>query len=63
MDRGTMTVKELQQFLNIGRVTAYELCASKGFPSIRIGRRVLVSRQGLEKWLEAKEGEGNGHDQ
>lgn len=55
MERATMTVKELQAYMNIGRVKAYELCKSKGFPSFRIGKKVLIHREELEKWMKEQE--------
>ena len=61
MDKGTMTAKELQDFLGIGRAQAYELCASEGFPSFRIGRKVLISRRGLDEWMRERE-EGKKND-
>ena len=56
MDKATMTAKELQEYMNIGRVKAYELCNSEGFPSFRIGRKVLISREGLNRWMKEQEG-------
>ncbi len=46
-----LTVKDLQEILNIGRDTAYALMRSKSFPSIKIGCRYFVTREELEKWL------------
>lgn len=61
--RMTMTVEEMGKELGVSRVTAYELAQQPGFPSFSIGRRVLVSRDGLLKWIEkqcsAKIPEGN----
>ena len=45
-------VKDLCALLQISRPTAYELVHREDFPKIRIGRRVLIPRAGLEKWLE-----------
>ena len=55
MDKGTMTAKELQAYMNIGRVKAYELCNSSGFPSFRVGRKVLINREGLDRWMKEQE--------
>lgn len=55
MDKATMTVKELQAYVGIGRRQAYELCNSSGFPSFRIGRKVLINRSGLERWMKDQE--------
>ena len=48
-----LTVLEVQQRLKIGRSLAYELMHRKGFPSARIGRKIVVSERALEAWIEA----------
>ena len=50
--RMVMTVEEMGRELGISRATAYELSQHPDFPSFTIGRRVLVSRDGLAKWIE-----------
>lgn len=42
MEKTTMSVQELSSQLGISLPTAYELVKSKGFPSIRIGTRILI---------------------
>lgn len=51
MGKGTMTVKEMMDALQIGRSKAYEIVNAKCFPSFRIGRKILISREGLEEWI------------
>lgn len=46
-----LTVKELQQLLNIGRDKAYSLMHAKTFPSMRIGGRYYVHEPALQEWL------------
>ena len=48
-----LTVEEMAEYLNIGRKTAYELVNSKGFPSFRIGKRILVNVEKLNEWIYA----------
>ncbi len=55
--KNTLTVRELMTFLSIGRKKAYELCGSDGFPSFRIGRKVLVNKEGLLAWMKQREGD------
>ena len=55
MDKGTMTVKEMQDFVGVGRRKAYELVNSKDFPSFRVGRKLLVNREGLYRWMQEQE--------
>lgn len=50
--RMVMTVEEMGKELGISRATAYELSQRPDFPSFSIGRRVLVSRDGLLRWIE-----------
>ncbi|MBR5960409.1 MAG: helix-turn-helix domain-containing protein [Clostridia bacterium] len=50
--RMVMTVEEMGKELGISRATAYELSQHPDFPSFTIGRRVLVSRDGLARWIE-----------
>ena len=47
-----MTVQDMAEELTVGRSVAYELVQQQGFPSFMIGRRVLVSRKGLQEWID-----------
>ena len=40
------------QALGISRAGAYQIMHSKGFPTIRIGRRMVVPKEKLLKWIE-----------
>ncbi len=48
----TMTVEEAAAALKLSRGLAYEAARDGRIPTIRIGRRLLVSRRALEKLLE-----------
>jgi len=48
----TYTVEETRKLLNIGRGSAYEAIRTGQIPSIRIGRRILVPRLGLQRLLD-----------
>ncbi len=49
----TLTVDELAQQLNVSRTTAYSLARKKDFyPAFRIGHRLIISRQALNRWLD-----------
>ncbi len=54
-EKGVMDVREMQLYLSIGRKKAYELVNSKGFPAFRIGKKILVSKEGLDKWMKEQE--------
>ena len=51
MEKLTMTVEETGKVLGVSRPVAYELTKREGFPTVRVGRRILVSREGLRQWL------------
>lgn len=46
-----LTAKELADVLKIGRDKAYTLIKSKGFPSVCIGKRYIVTDKALNEWL------------
>ena len=49
-----LSVPELASVLGISRAGAYELVKEKGFPSLNIGSRILVPRDKLIAWIDAK---------
>ena len=49
-----LSVPELASVLGISRAGAYELVREKGFPSLTIGSRILVPRDKLIVWIDAK---------
>ena len=48
----TLTVPEVGEALGISRAKAYDLVQSEGFPSMRIGTRILVPRDKLIRWID-----------
>ena len=42
--------------MNVSMPTFYQLAASEGFPSIRVGRKILVSVDGLKSWVKERYG-------
>lgn len=48
----TLTLKQLARELNLSDKTARNLAHTPGFPSFRIGNRVLVNRKALQLWLD-----------
>ena len=47
----TLTVPEAAEVLGISRAGAYELARSVGFPSMRIGSRILVPKEKFIRWI------------
>lgn len=54
-----ITVEEMGELMGIGRSKAYELARQADFPTIRLGRKMLVSIKGLEAWVEQRAGGGS----
>ena len=53
MDSGklALSVPEVAELLRISRAFAYELVARRELPALRLGRRLVVSRQVIEALL------------
>ena len=56
-----LNVDELAAKLDIGINQAYALARSQGFPSVRIGKRLLVPVRDLESWL-SEQARGKKHE-
>ena len=40
-------------YMNIGRTKAYELVHDPAFyPAFRIGRKILINKEKLDKWID-----------
>jgi excisionase family DNA binding protein len=50
--KATMTIVEAAEYLGIGRNQAYEGARTGQIPTIRIGKRILVSTSALARMLE-----------
>ena len=53
----TITVNGLMEQLNLSKNIAYNLCRRKDFPSNKIGKRIIIPVDVLNRWLEAHEGQ------
>ncbi len=51
MEKTTMSVQELSAQMGISLPKAYELVKTPGFPSIRIGSRILIPVEAFREWL------------
>lgn len=51
-----LDVKDIQGIFKCSKNTAYRLIHSDGFPSIKVGRKMLVPVTSLNKWLAQNEG-------
>ena len=57
MEEKYLTVKDLQQILNLSRSTAYALANSGELKVVRIGSVIHIPRTELDKWINAQLGE------
>ena len=48
----TYSIHEAAKVLGVSSAKMYQIARIKGFPSIIIGKRILVSIKGLEEWVE-----------
>ena len=54
----TLTVPEAAKIVGISQSKMYQLVKVKGFPTIMIGTRILVSAKGLEEWMDEQARKG-----
>lgn len=47
-----VSAAEAARLLGVSRPTLYNLLNQSGFPSFRVGNRVLVSVAGLQDWVD-----------
>lgn len=50
----SLSAEQVAQVLNISRAGAYTLMHSQGFPTIQIGKRMVVPKDKLLMWMEAQ---------
>lgn len=51
-----LSAAEAAETLRVSLPTFYAICRTPGFPAIRVGRKILVPTDGLNRWLAANEG-------
>lgn len=47
-----LNVNYVASILAISKVSAYELVKSKGFPVVRVGRRIKIPKAAFIEWLD-----------
>ena len=48
----TLNAQQVADVLGVSKNTAYTLMHSEGFPTIQIGKRMVVPKQKLLKWMD-----------
>lgn len=51
MEKATISVRQLAEQLGVSLPKAYELAKQPGFPSIRIGNRIVIPKDAFQEWL------------
>lgn len=52
MAKLTYSVPEAADILGVSQSRMYQIVKTKGFPTVQVGKRLLVSVKGLERWIE-----------
>ena len=53
-----LNAKTVAQVLGVSISTAYELFHEPGFPTLRVGSRMVVPKEKIIKWVEVEAGGG-----
>ena len=49
-----LNVKQLADLLGVSDSSVYELIQEDGFPSLRIGKRIVIPKEELRVWISAR---------
>ena len=58
MGKLTLSVSEAADTLGVSRSRMNQIVKIKGFPTVQVGKRMLVSVKGLERWVEEQAEKG-----
>jgi excisionase family DNA binding protein len=47
-----LNVIDIAHVLGLSKQNAYALCHRRDFPSVKIGKRIIVPRLAFERWME-----------
>ncbi|KNY25021.1 helix-turn-helix domain-containing protein [Pseudobacteroides cellulosolvens] len=48
----SLTVSDISHILGISKQNAYNLCHSESFPSIQIGKRIIITKLAFIEWMK-----------
>lgn len=51
-----MTIKDMEQFLQVSRSKAYELIKTDGFPAYKVGNEFRILKSELIGWIKEQKG-------
>ena len=49
-----LNAKQLADLLGVSDSSVYELIQGDGFPSLRIGKRIVIPKEELREWITAR---------
>ena len=49
-----LNVKQLADLLGVSDSSVYELIQEDGFPSLRIGKRIVIPKEELREWITTR---------
>lgn len=58
MEKLTLSIPEAAKILGVSKAKMYQIARIKGFPTIQVGTRLLVSAKGLERWVDEQAEKG-----
>ena len=54
IQKKTYNVQEAAKVLGISVPKLYQLCQAEGFPAVRLGTRIVIPIDRLDRWLNAQ---------
>lgn len=58
MTKLTLSIPEAAKIIGVSSSKMYQLAKIEGFPTVQVGKRILVSAKGLERWVEEQAEKG-----
>ena len=55
MERLTLNMKEAAEVVGVSEVLMRRIAKTPGVPVFRVGKRVLIPKEGLKQWINAQE--------
>ena len=50
----TLRAEDVADILGVSRANAYVIMHSKGFPKMQIGKRIMVTKEKFQVWMDAQ---------
>lgn len=48
----TLRAEDIAEILGVSRANAYVIMHSKGFPKMQIGKRIMVTKEKFQAWMD-----------